>query len=87
MDSSLESYEPVEVLRCIQVGLLCVQEDSKDRPTMSVVVFMLSGEASLSTPKHPAFVFRKSSCSNVDPSLPNGLCSINDLTITNVEAR
>ncbi|PRQ20067.1 putative protein kinase RLK-Pelle-DLSV family [Rosa chinensis] len=86
MDSSLELYQPDEVLRCIQVGLLCVQEDSKDRPTMSDAVFMLSGEASLSTPKQPAFVFRKSACSNV-PSLASGLCSINDLTITNVDVR
>ncbi|KAL6201079.1 hypothetical protein ACLB2K_024794 [Fragaria x ananassa] len=86
LDSSLELYKPDEVLRCIQVGLLCVQEDPKERPTMSAAVFMLSGEASLSTPKQPAFVFRKSAGSNAS-SLTDELCSINDLTVTIVEAR
>ncbi|KAL6277224.1 hypothetical protein ACE6H2_020825 [Prunus campanulata] len=79
VDSSLESYHSDEVMRCIQVGLLCVQEDSEDRPTMSAVVFMLSGEASLPSPQQPAFVFRKSSHLH--------LYSVNDLTITKVEAR
>ena len=86
VDSSLELYKTDEVLRCIQVGLLCVQEDPKERPTMSAAVFMLSGEASLSTPKQPAFVFRKSAGSNAS-SLTDELCSINDLTVTIVEAR
>ncbi|PQM33304.1 uncharacterized protein Pyn_31292 [Prunus yedoensis var. nudiflora] len=79
VDSSLESYHSDEVMRCIQVGLLCLQEDSEDRPTMSAVVFMLSGEASLPSPQQPAFVFRKSSHVH--------LYSLNDLTITEVEAR
>ncbi|KAK9936225.1 hypothetical protein M0R45_013076 [Rubus argutus] len=87
VDSSLESYRPDEVLRCIQVGLLCVQEDSKDRPAMSAVVFMLSSEASLPSPKQPAFVFRRSSSTEADPLIPKQLYATNDLTITNVEAR
>ncbi|KAK0578598.1 hypothetical protein LWI29_013021 [Acer saccharum] len=33
-----------EILRCIQVGLLCVQEFVKDRPTMLTVVSMLNSE-------------------------------------------
>ncbi|XP_031276657.1 putative cysteine-rich receptor-like protein kinase 20 isoform X2 [Pistacia vera] len=36
-----ESYPADEVLRCIQIGLLCVQEQAIDRPTMSAVIFML----------------------------------------------
>ncbi|CAB4275908.1 unnamed protein product [Prunus armeniaca] len=89
VDSSLQSYHSDEVLRCIQVGLLCVQEDSEDRPTMSAVVFMLSGEASPPSPKQPAFVFRKSSGNDAaDPSIPKGSdSSINDLTITKLESR
>lgn len=87
MDSSLESYQPDEVMRCIQVGLLCVQEDTMDRPTMSAIVVMLSGEASLPSPMQPAFVFRKNSCDGADPSIPKGLYSDNDLTISNVEGR
>ncbi|KAM5588410.1 G-type lectin S-receptor-like serine/threonine-protein kinase RKS1 [Rosa sericea] len=87
VDSTLKSYQPNEVMRCIQVALLCVQEDSKDRPAMSAVVFMLSGEASPPLPKHPAFVYRRDSGVDVDPLLPNGSYSINDLTITTMEAR
>ncbi|KAH7576824.1 hypothetical protein JRO89_XS01G0157400 [Xanthoceras sorbifolium] len=46
-----------EILKCINVGLLCVQEDPDDRPTMSDVITMLSSvSATLSTPKRPAFI-------------------------------
>lgn len=54
---------------------------------MSAVVFMLSGEASLPSPQQPAFVFRKSPCSVAGPSIPKGLYSVDDFTITRVEAR
>ncbi|TQD79742.1 hypothetical protein C1H46_034715 [Malus baccata] len=87
VDSSLESFPSDEVMRCIQVGLLCVEEDSKDRPSMSAVVFMLSGETSPPSPKQPAFVFRKSSCDDADPLIPKGSDSMNGLTITAFEAR
>ncbi|KAI3962707.1 hypothetical protein MKW92_012921 [Papaver armeniacum] len=53
-DSSYASFQ--EVLRCIQVGLLCVQKLPEDRPCMSSVVFMLSSENSLLLePKQPGF--------------------------------
>ncbi|CAK9161624.1 unnamed protein product [Ilex paraguariensis] len=56
----LESCSRSEVLKCINVGLLCVQEDPSDRPTMTNVVLMLGGEtATLLNPKQPAFVARK----------------------------
>ncbi|KAM5549288.1 hypothetical protein ABKV19_000618 [Rosa sericea] len=87
VDSTLKSCQPNEVMRCIQVALLCVQEDSKDRPAMSAIVIMLSGEASPPLPKQPAFVYRRDSGADVDPLLPNGSYSINDLTITTMEAR
>lgn len=87
VDSSLESFQSDEVMRCIQVGLLCVEEDSKDRPSMSAVVFMLSGETSPPSPNQPAFVFRKSSCDDADPLIPKGSDSMNGLTITAFEAR
>lgn len=45
-----------EALRYIHIGLLCVQEDAADRPTMSLVVLMLGSEyAALPGPKTPAF--------------------------------
>ena len=86
VDSTLESYHSDEVMRCIEVALLCVQEESKDRPAMSAVVFMLSGEVtSPSPPKQPAYVFRRNSETNADKLLPKA--STNDLTVTAVEAR
>ncbi|GAB4826702.1 hypothetical protein Ancab_033596, partial [Ancistrocladus abbreviatus] len=50
-----EPYPTSEVLRCMHIGLLCVQEDPSDRPTMSYVVSVLSSEAtSLPGPNSPA---------------------------------
>ena len=51
-DSFIES----QVLRCMQVGLLCVQMFPKDRPEMSSAVFMLANEGQLlPRPKKPGF--------------------------------
>ncbi|XP_022864067.1 G-type lectin S-receptor-like serine/threonine-protein kinase At4g03230 isoform X2 [Olea europaea var. sylvestris] len=76
----LESCEKSEVMKCINVGLLCVEEDPNDRPTMSNVVLMLSGETIIvPVPKKPAFVMRKrvfsisSSSSNKSDSISNEL--------------
>ncbi|KAI9198242.1 hypothetical protein LWI28_012301 [Acer negundo] len=33
-----------EIMRCIHIGLLCIQEDQTDRPTMSSVVVMLASD-------------------------------------------
>lgn len=58
MDSCLEdSYVESQVLRCIQVALLCVQKLPEDRPAMLAVVFMLGNEGvTLSQPKQPGFL-------------------------------
>ncbi|CAN6219103.1 unnamed protein product [Urochloa humidicola] len=48
-----------DMLRCIQIGLLCVQEDPADRPVMSSVVMMLGSDTvSLRNPSNPAFYGR-----------------------------
>ncbi|OEL25060.1 Cysteine-rich receptor-like protein kinase 10 [Dichanthelium oligosanthes] len=48
-----------DVLRCIHIGLLCVQEDPADRPVMSSVVMMLGSDTvSLLNPSSPAFYGR-----------------------------
>ncbi|XP_062082966.1 G-type lectin S-receptor-like serine/threonine-protein kinase At4g27290 isoform X1 [Humulus lupulus] len=44
-----------EALRCIHIGLLCVQQKPIDRPNMSSVILMLSGEKVLPQPKPPAY--------------------------------
>ncbi|CAD5183517.1 unnamed protein product [Musa acuminata subsp. malaccensis] len=49
-------YEQSDLLRFVQIGLLCVQEDPSDRPTMSTIVVMLNSETvSLRAPSQPAF--------------------------------
>nr|TKW01523.1 hypothetical protein SEVIR_8G186600v2 [Setaria viridis] len=45
----------LEKLKCINIGLLCAQENAADRPTMSHVVAMLTSKViTLPEPKHPA---------------------------------
>lgn len=70
MDQKLHaSSKPNEILKCINVGLLCVQEDPNDRPAMADVVIMLGSEAmNLATPKRPAFVVRRGSSSSASSS-------------------
>ncbi|KAM3371395.1 hypothetical protein ACQJBY_018669 [Aegilops geniculata] len=57
VDSTIAGSCPIdEVLRCIHVGLLCVQHHSDARPLMSSVVFMLeNGIALLPEPEQPAY--------------------------------
>ncbi|XP_065878011.1 G-type lectin S-receptor-like serine/threonine-protein kinase At1g11410 isoform X2 [Euphorbia lathyris] len=88
VDSSLKdlSYKVEEVLRCIQIGILCVQEDAEDRPTMSAVVLMLSSEIALPPPKQPAFTYRTSSDSASSPTA-EGSFSVDDMSITSVSTR
>ncbi|GJW63291.1 G-type lectin S-receptor-like serine/threonine-protein kinase CES101 [Tanacetum coccineum] len=61
MDQVLEdSYTPKEVMTCIHVGLLCVQDHAMDRPTMSEVISMLTNEnMHLPEPKQPAFFIER----------------------------
>ncbi|KAF3954883.1 hypothetical protein CMV_019828 [Castanea mollissima] len=87
VDSSItESFVSHEVLRCIQIGLLCVQEDAADRPTMLAILLMLSCETTIPSPKQPAFVFRRPT-NDLGSITENGFYSINDVTITMLEAR
>lgn len=53
------SFPEGEVLRCIHVGLLCVQGDPAVRPVMSSVVTMLGSDtATIQAPSKPAFFAR-----------------------------
>ncbi|KAG5622812.1 hypothetical protein H5410_008030 [Solanum commersonii] len=45
-----------DIMRCIHIALLCVQENTGDRPTMAAVVLMLSSlSLSLPVPSGPAY--------------------------------
>ncbi|KAA3467584.1 G-type lectin S-receptor-like serine/threonine-protein kinase SRK [Gossypium australe] len=77
-DSIVESL----VLRCIQVALICVQNLPKDRPTMSLVNFMLTNEeASLPFPKVPGFFTDTSSNTNTT-TRKKDQHTVNAVTIT-----
>ncbi|XP_048236018.1 cysteine-rich receptor-like protein kinase 44 isoform X3 [Ricinus communis] len=82
----IESLDPQEAMRCIQVGLLCVQEDAMDRPTMLEVVLMLKSDTSLPSPKQSAFVFRATSRDTSTPGREVSY-SINDITVTELQTR
>ncbi|XP_028787872.1 putative cysteine-rich receptor-like protein kinase 32, partial [Neltuma alba] len=60
LDSCLmESCSQAEVKRCVQIGLLCVQENPEDRPTMSQTVSYLGNPSiELPPPREPAFFMR-----------------------------
>ncbi|CAN1810899.1 G-type lectin S-receptor-like serine/threonine-protein kinase RKS1 [Linum perenne] len=91
VDLSLgDSYPKEDVLRCIQIGLLCVQELSTDRPNMFDVVFMLCNiETTPPTPKKPAFILKRSyySGETLTGTTTDGANSVNDVTVTMLEAR
>lgn len=91
LDQALqETCETEEFLKCLTIGLLCVQEDPNDRPTMSNVVFMLgsSETATLPNPKQPAFVLRRCpSSSKPSSSTKPETYSQNELTITLEDGR
>lgn len=54
-----QSINKNEKMRCIHVGLLCVQEDIGVRPTMSSVLLLLSSTSfPLSEPSEPPFLMR-----------------------------
>ncbi|TVU24499.1 hypothetical protein EJB05_26941, partial [Eragrostis curvula] len=68
----------LEMMRCINIALLCVQENAADRPIMSHVIGMLSSESMiLPEPKHPAYfhirVTNEEATTLVEPSCTNDL--------------
>ncbi|CAE6181363.1 unnamed protein product [Arabidopsis arenosa] len=82
-----------EVVRCIHIGLLCVQEDPVKRPTISTVFMMLtSNTVTLPVPRQPGFFIQSrpgkdlpdSDQSTTTKSIP---ASIDDESITDLYPR
>lgn len=88
MDESLGDYPSSEVPNCIHIGLLCVQDHSIDRPTMPDVFSMLR-YYSKAPPKQPAFFISNDVVEGVEVGTrkESENCSINDLTMSVMEAR
>nr|CAB3458265.1 unnamed protein product [Digitaria exilis] len=75
-----------EVLRCVQVALLCVQERPDDRPHMAAVLLALGNPgAALPQPRHPGFCTDRGSTSTDGEW--SSTCTVNDVTVTIVEGR
>ncbi|XP_050285382.1 G-type lectin S-receptor-like serine/threonine-protein kinase At1g11300 isoform X2 [Quercus robur] len=95
-DNSMALVEPaiwdpcfqMDILKCIHVGLLCVQELARDRPNASTVTSMLKSEIlDLPTPKQPAFMERQIA-SNIELArLGQIRFSICNVTVSTVSGR
>ncbi|KAL1363260.1 hypothetical protein AAHE18_03G137200 [Arachis hypogaea] len=89
LDEVLREWcNPTEVIRCIQVGLLCVQQRPEDRPNMLSVVLMLNGEKWLPQPKFPAFYVDCAGTPKEESLSANYVkFSVNEVSITMLDAR
>ncbi|KAL8465729.1 hypothetical protein ACS0TY_034993 [Phlomoides rotata] len=54
VDDSMDASGQDEVIRCIQVALLCIQEHPDQRPTMPTVIKMLEENGEMMQPHTPA---------------------------------
>ena len=90
-----------EIMRCIHIGLLCVQESVTDRPTMASVALMLNSFSfSLPIPSQPPLLMNSGTSSQM-PSIQNSLratgsterenssvqASVNEVLITELHPR
>ncbi|KAM3365583.1 hypothetical protein ACQJBY_015350 [Aegilops geniculata] len=97
MDPSLSNHPPVDqVLKCIHVGLLCVQRKPASRPTMSSVNIMFSSQTvRLPSLSRPAFCIQEVSVSETStayseayPLTENStVMSSNQVSITELSPR
>nr|GLL48719.1 G-type lectin S-receptor-like serine/threonine-protein kinase At1g67520 isoform X1 [Ipomoea trifida] len=76
-----------QLRRCINVGLLCVEDSAVDRPSMADVVSMFTNEnLALPKPKKPAFVSRFG-VSDTFQDDQSRKFTVNELSISTMEAR
>ncbi|CAL5410955.1 unnamed protein product [Camellia sinensis] len=96
LDSTLKSsYSRNEVIRCIHIGLLCIQEDPDTRPSMATIVVKLNSySATLSIPQQPAIFARSRTKSKTrqgqesDQSTSKSISwSVNETSITELHPR
>ncbi|KAG2712329.1 hypothetical protein I3760_04G119800 [Carya illinoinensis] len=85
MDQNLhESCDVDQLVKCVNIAFLCVQEDPSDRPTISNIVTMLDSETAIvPTPKQPAFILTRGIFSTISSS--SRLETHTELTISRPE--
>ncbi|KAK3441366.1 hypothetical protein EUGRSUZ_B01368 [Eucalyptus grandis] len=86
-EAIVNTCPPSEAMRCIQVGLLCVQDQMTDRPNMLSVVRMLSGESDLPQPRPPTFTFQTGNPSHDNEAQGESIFSVNTVTNSVVKGR
>jgi hypothetical protein len=100
IDSNIgETYIESEVLRCMHISLLCVQENPHDsllcvqenphdRLTMASVILMLgSTEMELGAPKGPGFIYKNVLAESNLQANQKDCSSANEVTISLLDAR
>ncbi|PQP95501.1 putative receptor-like protein kinase [Prunus yedoensis var. nudiflora] len=66
IDPVLTTSSQIETMRCVHIGLLCVQEKVEDRPTVASVVSMLNSQSlALPVPSQPAFYMHRNTGSDI----------------------
>ncbi|KAL2336839.1 hypothetical protein Fmac_011285 [Flemingia macrophylla] len=84
-------YDPdhhKDILRCIHIGLLCVQEHAIDRPTMAATISMLNSDvAFLPPPSQPAFIRRQNMLNLVSSIDCHTYSSLNTISNTTIHGR
>ncbi|XP_074562804.1 G-type lectin S-receptor-like serine/threonine-protein kinase At1g11300, partial [Curcuma longa] len=80
----IDSFPVSEVEKCIQLGLLCVQDRSTDRPTMdAIAIILMNKNPVLPSPQQPAYTSRTDS-----PTLiPIPYSRAPELTMSTIEGR
>ncbi|XP_057796863.1 G-type lectin S-receptor-like serine/threonine-protein kinase At4g27290 [Salvia miltiorrhiza] len=75
-------------IRYIQISLLCVEENPVDRPLISDIVGMLNNEKrSIESPRNPALTIGRALVKKTPTPHEVKSCSINDMSVSYVEAR
>lgn len=101
-DCALEVMDPMlkdsciidQLLKCIRIGLLCVENHAVDRPTIEDVVSMLKNETvTLPLPSNPAFVSRNSVFQQIEKAEKSSTSSnevrfsANQVTLSEMDGR
>lgn len=94
--NALEIVEPTiknsapkdEVLKCINLGLLCVEQSPLNRPTMSDVLSMLTSEdPELPMPRQPAFYIGSSTVTANSNEKQIERYTVNEISISEMDGR
>ncbi|KAK3418203.1 hypothetical protein EUGRSUZ_H04149 [Eucalyptus grandis] len=79
----VDSNSRDQVLRCLHICLLCIQEDPAIRPTMTTVVLLLSNNSiTPPSPQHPAFFVQMKGLESDQSTRRTMPLSINGVSLT-----